>query len=137
MLEDRFRRRTVELLTSFQHEVEELSRSGPTTADVIARMNGVAKNTIRLLRENKTKSVRTEQAQPGVIDFPSINDEIDDAIQRVFTAKASWRNLQARTATPPPTEQIDLTGELITLAELHQAGVLSDAEFAAAKARLR
>ena len=40
-------------------------------------------------------------------------------------------------STPPPTAQpTDLIGELQKLAALQQAGVLTDAEFAAAKAKL-
>lgn len=39
-------------------------------------------------------------------------------------------------ASPPPPAAPDLTAQLSTLAELHRSGVLSDDEFAAAKARL-
>ncbi|KUG51635.1 hypothetical protein AVL62_10020 [Serinicoccus chungangensis] len=37
---------------------------------------------------------------------------------------------------PPPAQPTDLIGELQKLAALQQAGVLTDAEFAAAKAKL-
>lgn len=42
---------------------------------------------------------------------------------------------QQQPAAPPPAEG-DLTAQLQQLAELHQSGVLSDEEFAAAKAKL-
>lgn len=42
----------------------------------------------------------------------------------------------AAPAPPSPAQPTDLIGELQKLAALHQAGVLTDAEFAAAKAKL-
>ncbi|WP_298750905.1 SHOCT domain-containing protein [uncultured Serinicoccus sp.] len=42
----------------------------------------------------------------------------------------------AAPAPPPPAQPTDLIGELQKLAALQQAGVLTDAEFAAAKAKL-
>ncbi|MFJ2834923.1 MULTISPECIES: SHOCT domain-containing protein [Nocardia] len=39
-------------------------------------------------------------------------------------------------APPPPAAPVDLVGKLKELSDLHSAGALSDAEFAAAKAQL-
>lgn len=45
--------------------------------------------------------------------------------------------MQAQQAPPPPAGgDTDLTSKLKELAELHSSGVLDDAEFAAAKAKL-
>jgi hypothetical protein len=44
---------------------------------------------------------------------------------------------RTQTYSPPPAQpQADLSAQLASLAQLHSAGALSDAEFAAAKARL-
>lgn len=145
MLEDSFRRRTADLVSKFQNDVEALAIGNPSNPAVLASLNGVAKNTIRLLRENKTRSVRQQTSSPKAIDYGAVNAEIDDAVQRVFAAKDSWNKLYGaapadqptwRLQTPPSDRSISLTGELLSLAELHESGMLSDAEFAAAKARL-
>lgn len=43
---------------------------------------------------------------------------------------------QQQAAVPAPAAAVDLTGELQKLAALKESGVLTDAEFAAAKAKL-
>ncbi|GAA4874187.1 SHOCT domain-containing protein [Serinicoccus chungangensis] len=54
-----------------------------------------------------------------------------------MNAAAQAAAAQQAAPTPPPTAQFtDLIGELQKLAALQQAGVLTDAEFAAAKAKL-
>ena len=54
--------------------------------------------------------------------------------------QAQYAQQQAAAAPPPPAPaaapQVDLVGELQKLAELKAAGILSDAEFEAAKAKL-
>lgn len=42
----------------------------------------------------------------------------------------------AAPAAPPPAAEPDLTEELKKLADLHEQGILTDDEFAAAKAKL-
>lgn len=53
--------------------------------------------------------------------------------------QAQLNTMQAQQAPPaaaPPSGGTDLMGELQKLAEMHSAGILSDEEFAAAKAKL-
>jgi hypothetical protein len=51
---------------------------------------------------------------------------------------AGWESQQAAAAPPPPAASAEdpMIAKLKQLAELHEQGVLSDAEFAEAKARL-
>ena len=61
--------------------------------------------------------------------------------QAAFEAQAQLAELQAQAAAqpappPPPAAGDDLTAKLQQLADLKAAGVLDDAEFAAAKAKL-
>lgn len=70
--------------------------------------------------------------------------EQQTANQAVYEAQAQMADLETRLAGrqslptgPPPTSHgEDLTAKLAQLSELHGSGVLSDAEFAAAKAKL-
>jgi hypothetical protein len=63
-----------------------------------------------------------------------------DAQQQLADMQAQMNAMQtqAQPQTPPPAPEAggDLLGELQKLADMHGAGVLNDAEFAAAKARL-
>jgi len=64
-------------------------------------------------------------------------------VQRRQMGKAQAQQAQAQQAPPPPAAapapeaaSDDLSAQLLKLADLHSAGVLSDEEFAAAKAKL-
>lgn len=68
-------------------------------------------------------------------------------VQRRQMGKAQQQQDQAQQAQPAPPAPVaeapaaagagdDLTAQLLKLADLHSAGVLSDDEFAAAKAKL-
>jgi hypothetical protein len=64
------------------------------------------------------------------------------ATQEAFAAQAELEQLkaqQAAAAAPPPAAAAgapDVTAELMKLADLKEKGILTDAEFAAAKAKL-
>jgi hypothetical protein len=63
-----------------------------------------------------------------------------DQYEQAYQQGAADAAAQAQQATPAPAptaaEGSDLTAQLQQLAQLHNAGVLSDEEFAAAKAKL-
>lgn len=142
MLEQKFRGRTAELLAQFRAaanvDLETLS------LDQLASLQGVAKNTVLLLRENKTRCVRREQAaasDPGASEeyananFSEVKREVDAAIDEVLAKKAEFSQARVRllSKTPGADTRIDLTDRLIALAELRRLGILSDQEFAKAK----
>ncbi|MFD4461974.1 SHOCT domain-containing protein [Nocardia sp. NPDC058480] len=57
--------------------------------------------------------------------------------QQAYTQQApAQQPAYAPPPTPPTAEPEDMVGKLKQLSELHSAGALSDAEFAAAKAQL-
>lgn len=58
------------------------------------------------------------------------------AQQQAYAQQAATPHEAYAPPAPPPAEPIDLVGKLKQLSELHSAGALSDAEFAAAKAQL-
>ncbi len=67
--------------------------------------------------------------------------EQQTANQAAYEAQAHLADLQGQLASPPeapttPSPTEDMATKLGQLAELHQSGVLTDDEFAAAKAKL-
>ncbi|MFE1595012.1 SHOCT domain-containing protein [Nocardia sp. NPDC058705] len=58
------------------------------------------------------------------------------AEQQAYTEQQAPPPQQAYAPPPAPTAADDTVAQLSTLAELHSSGALSDAEFAAAKAKL-
>ena len=57
-------------------------------------------------------------------------------IEQAYQQVAADAAVQAQQAAPAAAAGLDLTSQLQQLAQLHNAGVLSDDEFAAAKAKL-
>jgi hypothetical protein len=65
------------------------------------------------------------------------NEQDQAAQQAAFDSQAELAAMQAQQAAAPvAAPAVDLTSELEKLGGLHQSGVLTDDEFAAAKARL-
>lgn len=147
MHEQKYRGRTAELLELFRASS---SADLPSLSGVeLARLEGVATNTVLLLRENKTQCVRQEQTATGAsgdefagANFASVKGEVDNAIAEVLHKKAEFSAARtALLATEIPNDiTIDLTGDLtdklLILAELRSSGILTDAEFVLAKNKL-
>ena len=146
MLEQKYRSRTAELLAAFRNTVS--GDVGELTLPQLDSLQGVAKNTVHLLRENKTRCVRHEQAaadpaspavaEYGAADFAGVKREIDAAIDEVLAKKAELSHARVRllSSQPTPVEHIDLTDQLRVLLDLRNQGVLTDAEFDRAKNKL-
>ncbi|MEV0332216.1 SHOCT domain-containing protein [Nocardia sp. NPDC050717] len=58
------------------------------------------------------------------------------AQQQAYAQQAAAQQQAYAPPPPPQAEPVDMVGKLKQLSELHSAGALSDAEFAAAKAQL-
>jgi len=56
--------------------------------------------------------------------------------QQAYEQQMAQQQAYQQQSAPPPAAGADLTAQLQQLAELHASGVLSDEEFAAAKAKL-
>lgn len=152
-LEENLRRRTASLLSQFDGDTDALKGDGRLSPQAITSLDGIAANSIRLLRENKTNAVRADQANPGSFDLDGVLVVIDKAIHEIFGAKASWHranelaqadaiidlhvgNHDVTQPPPVPHGDTDLASGLMALAELRKSGALNDAEFETAKARL-
>ena len=72
-----------------------------------------------------------QQAQAAAVDNQA---EVADLQQQVATMQA--QQAQAAVAPPPAAAAPSLTDQLNSLAQMKQAGILSEAEFEAAKAKL-
>ena len=146
MIEQKYRGRTAELLASFRRATS--GDVSERTLDQLDSLQGIAKNTVQLLRENKTRCVREEQAAADqasaavadyrATDFAGIKQEIDVAIDEVLARKTELSHARVRLLSSQPTaaEHIDLTDQLRALVELRNQGVLTDAEFDRAKDKL-
>ena len=130
----RFRYRTRALVASFNRNVG--AAPGSPTDDELRGLEQACTDSIRLLRDHKTVVVRAETADPvSMIDYPGIKNEIDSAITQVLGIKGEWRELgllrsKAKTPTGDGQQKLD------ALLELHRSGVLTQEEFARAKARI-
>ena len=76
----------------------------------------------------------TASATAGAVNRHQANKQQESADQQAYEAQQQQLAYQA--AAPVAAPQDDLTTQLVQLGQLHQQGVLDDAEFAAAKAKL-
>ncbi|GAA1958595.1 SHOCT domain-containing protein [Agromyces allii] len=79
-----------------------------------------------------------EQAQADAYQQQQQQAQIDAAAQQAAQQQAYLAQQQAAAAPPPAAAapSVDIVAELQKLAALKEQGILDDAEFAAAKARL-
>ena len=61
---------------------------------------------------------------------------VSGRVQRRQAARYDEQDAQQAPAAPPPPQEDDATAQLQKLAALHTQGVLTDEEFAAAKAKI-
>ena len=124
----------------------------------LADLEGLMRETIRLLRENMAECVRSERTaaeQAGGqlaaqtvgedLGYQEAKNELDQAIKALTAQKMRVRDAKDRPAPEPEAETSDPEPEvdealnadrLIKLVDLHASGMLTADEFAAAKARL-
>jgi len=76
-------------------------------------------------KEQQQQSAQQQAYQQGAYDQ-----------QQAYEQQMAQQQAYQEPAAPPPATGTDLTAQLQQLAQLHNAGVLSDEEFAAAKAKL-
>ena len=148
------RDRTNEILERYRSDRARISTAALdnlSTGDV-NRIEGMITEATRLLRENKTDCVRSEQrdaeriggqrwAETSDIDlgYEQVKDEIDKAIGELNAEKVELRATNPRSsvvAMGTPRTQDATNDQLIRLADLHELGILTLEEFAAAKERL-
>ncbi len=151
-------RRTTEILDSYRAGCDEITGEldGSLLPEQFARFDGLARHTIRLLREAKTECVREEAGaaerilghestgQPLDLGYSAVKLEIDLAIDEVLSDKMRFRPADEEPDAPAPAPRERyvedsrdsgrrLIDRLEQLAELHRSGVLTDDEFAVAK----
>lgn len=83
--------------------------------------------------ENRQMNRRAAAAEQQQAAAAYQQQQMDQAAQAAVAAQAAAAPVPAPVAAPPA---VDVTEQLLKLADLHSAGVLSDDEFAAAKAKL-
>jgi len=140
--------RTQEILERYRTKRDQLAidSGGDSFApEHLTQFEVLARETIRMLRENKTKCVREESAAAERIVGSSAVDakidlgyseakaEIDRAIEDVLVEKSKHRAPQQ-----VDDKETDTLADkrLQSLTELHESGVLDAKAFEAAKARL-
>jgi hypothetical protein len=82
-----------------------------------------------------------EKQQQYAAQQATVDQQMQMAQQQAYTQGLADAQAQQQMAAPPPQAALpapsnDLTSQLQQLAQLHNAGVLDDAEFAAAKQKL-
>lgn len=154
MAVQRRRDRTDEILERYRADRARLRRSDDDALsdNDLDRLLALIREAIRLLRENKAECVRGERrdaeriggqrwAETTVVDlgYEQVKTEIDQAIELLHVENAELRATKARRPEiVPSTVKVDPADDkLIKLLDLHQMGVLTADEFAAAKQRLR
>ncbi|MDZ8200855.1 SHOCT domain-containing protein [Microbacterium sp. SSW1-59] len=83
-------------------------------------------------RQRKQQSEYEQQQYQAAQQQAAMQQAAQDAVAQQQAAQAA----AAPVAAPAPAAGVDIVAELQKLAALKDAGVLSDAEFAAAKAKL-
>lgn len=160
-----FLNRTQAILDDYRYERDPLiALLEADESAAFSRFDLLSRQTIQRLRENKAECVREEQqaatrivgntASEDHVDlgYSSIKESIDEAIAEVLADKARLRiyqpNLDVAIQSDRRAQSAPLTTELAEssatnaieklkqLSELHRSGVLSDAEFATATARI-
>jgi|GEM_PF-5890144 len=149
------RDRTREIVRHYEIERDRLgiALDSALSNDDVSSIEALIREAIRLLREIKAECVREERrdaeriggtrwAQTATIDlgYEQEKHEIDRAIETLHAEKVELRTAKAN------QPEIDLTPaavsdesheKLIRLLDLHQMGVLTSDEFAAARQRLK
>ncbi len=144
--------RTNEILQRHGYAQQRITGGLPVSSVAqAASLEGLACETVRLLRENKTMCVREERAcirallgdEGDIIDvgYTDAKAEIDRVVQILMNDRAELRVLRQRLSTPSrprsiPAPNSTLVDYVQRLAKLYRDGLLNADEFAAAKARL-
>lgn len=112
------------------------SRRGPGLLKTVARtavISSTATATSRAVNSAvDQKAIRAQQEQAAAM-------QSQDEMERMKTQLAAMQSVQDQAAgvpTAPPAAQTDLLAQLTQLAQLKEAGALSEDEFQLAKAKL-
>jgi hypothetical protein len=108
-------------------------RTAATTA-VVAGTAGA----VRHHQEQKWANQNAQQQQVYAEQQQAAEQQMYNAQQQAYQQGLVDAQAQQQQAAPPPpaAPAADLNSQLMQLAQLHNAGVLTDDEFAAAKAKL-
>ncbi|MDR2997550.1 MAG: SHOCT domain-containing protein [Microbacterium sp.] len=86
--------------------------------------------------ENRQMNRRAAAAEQQQAAAAYQQQQMDQAAQAAVAAQAAAAPTPAPVAAAQAAPAVDVTAQLLKLADLHNAGALSDEEFAAAKAKL-
>jgi hypothetical protein len=110
-------------------------RRGPGLVETMARtavIAGTANATVNAMNKSAAKKEQAQQtAAQTQTDIADMQAQL-----AALQAQQMQADLQQAQAAAPAAPQADMIAQLQQLAQLNQAGVLSDAEFEAAKAKL-
>jgi fructose-1-phosphate kinase PfkB-like protein len=109
-------------------------RKSPGLLGTIARtavVAGTAKATI-----NTMDNIAAKRQQAQMADQAAFQNQAELEQMKAQLAAMQTQQVQAAAASTPPASEPDILEKLQQLAQLKQAGMLTDAEFEAAKAKL-
>lgn len=109
-------------------------RNSPGLVNTVARTAVIAGTAQATANAVNSSAARKQDAQAAAVAQTAAKENaIADLQQQVDALQA--QELQAAAPAPAAAAQSDLITKLTQLSELHAAGILTDEEFAAAKAK--
>jgi len=119
-----------------------VGRRGPGLVGTMATaavIGGTAAATSHAMDRRMTrKDMEKQQAAEAEYAAVQSQSDLEDMKEQMAAMQAQQAQaaMQAQTAPAPPAAGTDLTGKLQQLAQLKEAGALTEEEYAAAKAKL-
>src|SRR5215510_8862327 len=115
-------------------------RQGPGILGMVARTAVISATSTAVSRRVNQRMANREYAQQQQEAAEAAGWEAQAELERMKAQMAALQAQQVQAATPAPAAPAgggtDLLAQLQQLAQLKEAGALTDAEFAAAKAKL-
>lgn len=106
-------------------------RGGPGLVGTVARTAVIAGTAQATANAVNSSAARKQDARAAAVDQQNAFTELQQQVEQLQAQEAQAQIPAASAAAP----QSDLVAKLTQLGELHAAGILSDEEFAAAKAK--
>lgn len=110
-------------------------RTGPGLVGTVARTAVIAGTAQATANAVNSRAAHKQDARTAAVDQQNAVADLQAQVEQLQAQEAQAQIPVAPAPTPAASVQDDLIAKLTQLGELHSAGILTDEEFAAAKAK--